>query len=549
MAACAAAAAAAPPSPPLALAPAAPPAAPPAALPAAAAAAAAAPPAPLPRRVQQPTTFHALDRAQFASSKTLTAVRVRVRDTEPVQRALSRSLLRMHWNANIRPVVRDPADDGYRLLLLAEGTPADLSTLPAEQRQAVDAAGGTVVAHTVALGYEHMTADEVLRAVIPPGLAGKHDLPASFEVAGTVAHVNLREEYLPWKYVVGQVILDKNPALRSVINKTGAIHETFRTFPMEVLAGPGDTHVEVRHCGATFRFDFARVYWNSRLAYEHEHVVTRVVPPGSVVADLMAGVGPFAVPLALAPRGCAVHANDLNPASHAALVDNVRRNKVAARVTTYNMDARAFVRALVRARVPFSHALMNLPADAIEFCDAFVGLYRGAPLAGGSGGGGGGGGGVGDAPPPSAAGGAPPLPLPCVHTYCFVKSPESMEAAQATAASRLMRALLPAGAAHPPDGTPAALAAAVALLPDLSFRHIRDVSPRKMMLCVSFTLPRCLALAEPKVAWDDAGGAPGHAAQPEAAGGAVASGDGPAAKRQRVGGDGEGGGDAATSSS
>lgn len=178
--------------------------------------------------------------------------------------------------------------------------------------------------------------------------------------------------------------------------------------------------------GATFRFDFATVYWNSRLQYEHARIsnlicsgpwtagpasqCTQAADPGEesaeapssgeggpkkrpagpaaaapggmaadeaaseaaegaelfegaddapmpkrrkggagkagqpagseqhrlfdprsgagiVVADLMAGVGPFAVPLGL--RGATVYANDLNPESYKWLAFNAGANKVA----------------------------------------------------------------------------------------------------------------------------------------------------------------------------------------------------------------------------
>lgn len=36
---------------------------------------------------------------------------------------------------------------------------------------------------------------------------------------------------------LGQVILDKNPGLLSVVNKTNIIDSTYRNFQMEVLAG------------------------------------------------------------------------------------------------------------------------------------------------------------------------------------------------------------------------------------------------------------------------------------------------------------------------
>ena len=58
-----------------------------------------------------------------------------------------------------------------------------------------------------------------------------------------------------------------------------------------------------------------------------------------LVADMMAGVGPFAVPLGR-NRGARVFANDLNPDSHAALVANIAANKVGQRVTPFNLCGR-----------------------------------------------------------------------------------------------------------------------------------------------------------------------------------------------------------------
>ena len=55
----------------------------------------------------------------------------------------------------------------------------------------------------------------------------------------------------------------------------------------------------------------------------------------------------------------------------------------------FNMDAREFVRMLVdrqntsdlKNKVPkewlrFDHCFMNLPVDAVEFLDAFIGLFK-----------------------------------------------------------------------------------------------------------------------------------------------------------------------------
>lgn len=154
-------------------------------------------------------------------------------------------------------------------------------------------------------------------------------VPSEFcsDVQGGKAHLNLREPFTEYKHIIAQVILDKNNAITTVINKVadvGAENE-FRTFNYELLAGPDDLEVEVTQLDCAFKFDYSKVYFNTKLSNEHERLVSKF-GRGEVVADVMAGVGPFAVPAG--KRGVFVWANDKNPESFDALKYAVKRNKV-----------------------------------------------------------------------------------------------------------------------------------------------------------------------------------------------------------------------------
>lgn len=168
----------------------------------------------------------------------------------------------------------------------------------------------------------------------------------------SAAHFNLRDEYLPYKHLIGRVVLDKNPSLRTVVNKLDSISASFRFFEMEVLArrlpspspssdlpASGSSNepeaeaesefvVTTHENGCSFTFDFSKVYWNSRLQAEHTRL-TDLFAPEDVLADGFAGVGPFALPAAKGRKCLGVFANDLNPASASSLVQNVKANKVS----------------------------------------------------------------------------------------------------------------------------------------------------------------------------------------------------------------------------
>lgn len=141
------------------------------------------------------------------------------------------------------------------------------------------------------------------------------------------AHLNLRDKYLAYKDLIAKVLMDKNPAIRTVINKTDDVgtESEYRTFNFELLAGDPDTRVETKGGNCVFRFDYSKVYWNPRLHTEHSRLVHQF-QPGEAVCDVMAGVGPFAVPAG--KKKVFVWANDLNPASYSSLQDAIQTNKV-----------------------------------------------------------------------------------------------------------------------------------------------------------------------------------------------------------------------------
>jgi tRNA (guanine37-N1)-methyltransferase len=440
-----------------------------------------------------------------------------------------------------------------------------LNTLPG-------GANGRVIEHIIQLGYEHLGMDEILRIVLPAEAieANQGMLPSGFEIVGHIAHINIKDELLAWKFVIGKVLLDKNPALRTVVNKSGVIETTFRTFPMEIVAGDDDTKVELRNDGIIFEFDFRDVYWNSRLQHEHEVMVSRIIPrlagyspllsvssqrnqnnhqqakkskiiitapvtylpailppPSIIVADAFCGVGPFVLPLALKRLDVSlVLANDLNPHCYKALVHNLKRNKVPiGKVLAYNLDARDFVRMFAAQQIDVQHVLMNLPNDAIEFCDVFVGLFTRAN-------------GEDRRINVTSLGGnlnliAPTSPTPTdkdkihldtktpscptLHVYCFSKS-ETEEKAADDVVRRLLHVLkissidetilLEGDDNQALDNCEHSVVTPLVRhvrrqnggsLPGLLIRCIRNVAPGKLNLCASFSLPLSVACADPIV--------------------------------------------------
>lgn len=228
------------------------------------------------------------------------------------------------------------------------------------------------------------------------------------------------------------------------MNKLGSIDTTFRFFSMEVIAGDNDTIVEVNEEGCLFNFDYSKVYWNSRLHFEHRRLV-QGMKKGDLVCDMFCGVGPFVLPAS--KRGCIVYANDLNPESIKWLKHNSVRNKVDRKLHVYNMDARDFVRqSMSDLRATgfhcFDHFIMNLPASAHEFLNVFPRLAQQGFF-------------------DTVA-----LERMTIHCYVFCKSGED-----------------------PLEKIEAGLGYNIDRKSGCGCRRVRDVAPNKEMFCVSFKLP------------------------------------------------------------
>ncbi|KAH9920236.1 guanine-N-1-methyltransferase [Epithele typhae] len=360
----------------------------------------------------------------------------------------------------VKSVVQNPI--GERLVLLRYSDRADLPPVALDflQERAVD-----LVTHELTFGYDYWStgacADDVVQAILPQELL--EGAPSGFAAVGHIAHLNMRPEYLPYKYLIGQIIIDKNPKIRTVVNKLDSISAEFRVFDMELLAGDPEFMVTQMENECRFTFDFREVYWNTRLHTEHERLIDQF-DRNDLVADVFAGVGPFAVPAA--KKGCAVLANDLNPASFKYLTQNITDNKVDARIRAFCEDGRELraenlpLPSAGPVRSHIDHFVMNLPDTAILFLDAFRGVLSAENR--------------GDR---NLSGVYTEERMPIVHCHCFTRERERA----AAVVDIRQRAEEKLGASIGEDAT---------------FHCVRTVAPQKDMYCVSFKLPHAVAFAE-----------------------------------------------------
>lgn len=358
-----------------------------------------------------------------------------------------------------------------RILINPELVTGDLSHFVQHEIQPEPSVVFSVGYETVKFKYDNWTLNQIIESVLPDD----EDKVSGFSQIGPIVHVNLRDHVLPYKKLIGQVLLDKIPNAKTVVNKINIIDSKYRNFQMELLAGDANTVVTVKENRCEFEFDFATVYWNPRLSSEHDRLV-KILRPGEVLYDVFAGVGPFTVPAA--KQKVTVIANDLNPDSFKWLEHNVKKNKVSNFVKCFNLDGREFIQQAasqdiieqltsgesnstaedtsVNSSSKRIHFVMNLPAIAVEFLDAFWGILSKLEKT-------------------SLLNDIKIL----VHVYCFIKDVEGFKEKAVKLVKDCLLYDLPSEN-----------------IEDVVF--VRNVAPNKEMLRVSFVLPTSVLISTEK---------------------------------------------------
>eukprot|EP01079_Euglenida_sp_SAG-EU17-18_P007737 gene7737-1386_t len=382
-----------------------------------------------------------LDKESFKKAVELLAVRVPVKQLGTL---VKNAKLSPHLYPT-KKVVTDPGAKSHKLLLFRSEI-GGLDDLPDDVRAVVDAVPDhTVASHTHWVTYESLTyrvpprmpwqhfslvectaqcmpipgpaVDEVMSSILPKGIP----VPASFETVGHIAHFNLRPHQDPYKHLLAQVdpyarpqpprpvqptlcicpamipavLVEKTPNVATVVNKVGILDNQFRELTLEVLAGDPNLVATVREHDCVYKFDYSKVFWNSRLQAEHlrlpslfrdgdivcmpclqlrpvDCLQTMYVPgwaplpspvPSSGDAPFVPGcllhtvcdLGPGS-PLGCACRNLRVFANDLNPDSHSALQTCATLNHVQDLVSCHCMDGNDFVKQMLASMHEHSSA-------------------------------------------------------------------------------------------------------------------------------------------------------------------------------------------------
>lgn len=194
-------------------------------------------------------------------------------------------------------------------------------------------------------------------------------LPSSFDIIGDIAVIELPDELMPKRKLVGERIISAFKNVKVAAVKTAPVSSEYRVRGVDVVAGEERTETVHREHGCRYRVDVTETYFSPRSGAERLRVVSQV-RGGERVLVLFAGVGPYAILAAKTKNPSEVVSVELNPRACELMEWNVSRNRVDVKVVC--ADARIETPKLG----VFDRIIMPLPMNAGDFLDVAVPALR-----------------------------------------------------------------------------------------------------------------------------------------------------------------------------
>eukprot|EP00934_Nitzschia_sp_Nitz4_P009461 Nitzschia sp. Nitz4//scaffold447_size6557//4423//5943//NITZ4_009173-RA/size6557-processed-gene-0.1-mRNA-1//-1//CDS//3329552061//9451//frame0 len=226
----------------------------------------------------------------------------------------------------------------------------------------------------ISITHEHLTFLFAITQLlpIPP--------PTTFEQIGHIAHFNLKPEHVPYGPLIGDVLRDRNPGVDTVVNKVGAVKGKYRVYDLEVLSGPANFQTKVVEQGVRIHLNVAECYWSTGLKGERQELLRifrqteRKKQSPLVILDAFCGVGAVCLLVAKQHPGSKIFMNDWNPHAVRYLVESIEDNGMEGTAEFHIScgDAYKYLEhwGMQTSNPIPDHVLMNYPLEAPRFLQA-----------------------------------------------------------------------------------------------------------------------------------------------------------------------------------
>ena len=195
------------------------------------------------------------------------------------------------------------------------------------------------------------------------------NLKTSFDTIGDIVILEIPDELVPKKKIIGKATLDFTKR-KAIYMKKSAVHGTIRIRDLELIAGEDDPVTIHKEHGARLKLNVKEVYFSPRLATERKRVSDSVHDNENIL-DMFCGIGPFPIVIAK-NNNVNITGVDINENAIKYFKENIHLNKLK-NIEAICGDVREVSASF---KMKFDRIIMNLPGLAYDFLDVAMNLIE-----------------------------------------------------------------------------------------------------------------------------------------------------------------------------
>jgi len=151
-------------------------------------------------------------------------------------------------------------------------------------------------------------------------------IKASYDIVGDIAIIEIDDEFLDKKDVIGEAILKANPHVKTVLMKKGKHEGVFRIQKYDFVKGIDKRETIHKENGVLLKLKVDEAYFSVRMGNERKRIVDQIKENEDVLV-MFSGVGPYPIEIAKNSKVRVVYGVELNPNGHKYSYENKFLNK------------------------------------------------------------------------------------------------------------------------------------------------------------------------------------------------------------------------------
>lgn len=189
-------------------------------------------------------------------------------------------------------------------------------------------------------------------------------MPTSFDIVGDILIFSeFPEKLIKKEKIIGKIILEKYPHIKTILKKTRKYSGKFRTPKLKVIAGGNKKETIHKENNVFIKLDVENVYFSSRMSSERKRIAGLIKPNESVLV-MFSGSGVYPLVIAKNSRCKEIYGVEINPIAHKYAMENVKKNKLENKIRLFLGDVKNIMPKIGKK---FDRILMPLPKGGEDF--------------------------------------------------------------------------------------------------------------------------------------------------------------------------------------